>query len=90
MLTIQMNIVSKGLNLFMTVTLTVIRLRSGLYTVSYNTQYANMMIFDTPTKVKQAVAILVLDICLIATALYDISEQRKEQQMIEDARKREA
>jgi hypothetical protein len=90
MLTIQMNIVSKGLNLFMTVTLTVIRLRSGLYTVSYNTQYANMIIFDTPTKVKQAVAILVLDICLIATALYDISEQRKEQQMIEDARKREA
>jgi hypothetical protein len=85
-----MNIVSKGLNLFMTVTLTVIRLRSGLYTVSYNTQYANMIIFDTPTKVKQAVAILVLDICLIATALYDISEQRKEQQMIEDARKREA
>lgn len=90
MLTIQMNIISKGLNLFMTVTLTVIRLRSGLYTVSYNTQYANMIIFDTPTKVKQAVAILVLDICLIATALYDISEQRKEQQMIEDARKREA
>lgn len=57
---------------FMIFTIAVYRLESGLYTLSYNTESANFIMYDSLQKIYQSVGIFVLDILLIATALYDI------------------
>ena len=50
-MTIQLNIISKSLKNFMIMTLTIVKLESGLYTVQFNTDTANMVMFDTEDKV---------------------------------------
>ena len=65
------------------------RLESGLYTLSFNTEAANFLMYDEETKQVQSVGVLVLNILLIATAIVDIRRQQAEQKLIDQAQRDE-
>jgi hypothetical protein len=88
-LILTLNVIQPAAQNTMVMNLVIIKNESGIYSLTYNTESSNLIVFDTLTKQILTIFILILDVLLIATALYDINEQRKEQALI-DAAKRQS
>ena len=62
---------------------------AGLYSIEFDTQQTNLKIFKTVSDKIIALALIVLNIVLITTSLFDIAEQRKTEKSVQKILKQE-